>query len=316
MYYVGLDIGGTKCAVSLAKIDRKIEIKTKQQFPTEGKTPEEVMEEFFTIMNPWFTQYEIGGIGVSCGGPLDSVRGLILSPPSLPLWVEFPIVSILQERYHVPTRLQNDANACAVAEWKFGAGRGTQNMVFLTFGTGLGAGMILNGQLYAGSNDNAGEIGHVRLTASGPLGYHKHGSCEGYCSGSGIARLARQMLGQERYAQMGTKLLNFVGTEDRITAKDLAQLAKEGDPFCCKVFEKSGAMLGKTLSILVDVMNPELIVIGGVFMRASELLIPAMTKQMKKECLPDSLRAVRVVKAELGENVGDYAALAVAKGDF
>lgn len=316
MKYIGLDIGGTKCAATVATLDEKIEILDKIQFPTAGLSPMQVMERYFAFIDTCKQHFKIGGIGISCGGPLDSHRGMIMSPPSLPQWDEFPVVRLLFERYGIPTYLQNDANACAVAEWKYGAGRGAQNMVFLTFGTGLGAGLILNGRLYSGANDNAGEIGHVRLTASGPYGYHKNGSCEGYCSGGGITRLAQQMLTQRKYATPAEKLLHSVGGVDQITTKDIADLAKAGDPFCKAVFAKSGKMLGKTLSILTDVLNPELIVIGGVFMRSSELLLPAAQKEMKKECLSYSLNAVRVEKAGLGEFVGDYAALAVAKGDF
>lgn len=316
MKYIGLDIGGTKCAATVASLDDGIEILDKVKFPTAGLSPMQVMERFYGFIDDCCKRFPLGGIGISCGGPLDSNRGLILSPPSLPQWEEFPIVRLLFDRYAIPTYLQNDANACAVAEWKFGAGKGTQNMVFLTFGTGLGAGLVLNGRLYSGANDNAGEIGHVRLTASGPYGYYKNGSCEGYCSGGGITRLAQQMLRQKKYASMAKNLLHCVGGADKITTKDIADLAKAGDPFCKAVFTKSGKMLGKTLSILTDVLNPELIVIGGVFMRSSELLLPEAQKVMKKECLSYSLNAVRIEKAGLGESVGDYAALAVARGDF
>ena len=116
-----------------------------------------------------------------------------MKPPSLPLWNNIEVVKYFEERFKIKTYLQNDANACAVAEWKHGAGMGSQNMIFLTFGTGFGAGLILDGKLYSGTNDNAGEIGHVRLTQNGPLGYNKRGSCEGYCSGSGIKRLSELM---------------------------------------------------------------------------------------------------------------------------
>lgn len=137
---------------------------------------------------------EICGIGISCGGPLDAERGIIQTPPNLPLWKDVPICAILEQQFCIPTRLQNDANACALAEWRFGAGRGTKNMMFITFGTGFGAGLILNGQLYSGTNGNAGEIGHIRLAEYGPSGYGKIGSYEGFCSGSGIAQIGQTMV--------------------------------------------------------------------------------------------------------------------------
>ena len=211
--------------------------------------------------------------------------------------------------------MQNDANACAVAEWKFGAGKGLDNVIFLTFGTGLGAGIILNGKLYLGTNDNAGEIGHVRLTKNGPLGYFKEGSCEGYCSGSGIARLAKIISTEKRYVRSYKEFENIVG-EENLSAKTIAEYARKGNAFCRRVFKVSGKMLGKTLSILIDILNPQAIVLGGVYMRANDLLNPPMKKELAKETLPFSLDVVKILPAGLGENIGDYAALSIAKGDF
>lgn len=135
---------------------------------------------------------EIRSVGISCGGPLDPVRGIIQSPPNLPGWCDVPITEIVRAKTGVPVFLQNDANACALAEWRFGAGRGTQNMVFLTFGTGLGAGIIVNGGILNGASGMAGECGHVRLASDGPVGYGKAGSFEGFCSGGGLARQGRE----------------------------------------------------------------------------------------------------------------------------
>jgi glucokinase len=127
----------------------------------------------------------IRAIGISCGSPLDSQKGLILSPPNLPNWDCVDIIAPFK-KYQVPVGLQNDANACGLAEWKWGAGKGYQNVIFLTFGTGMGAGLILNGKLYTGTNDMAGEVGHIRLKEDGPIGYGKKGSFEGFCSGGGL----------------------------------------------------------------------------------------------------------------------------------
>ncbi|MBQ7292692.1 MAG: ROK family protein, partial [Clostridia bacterium] len=181
--YIGIDIGGTKCAVVLGDsngILKKVAFKTEECKQTITKILD-IAESFGTA----------DAVGISCGGPLDSGRGVIMSPPNLPDWDNIPIVKLVSDRLGIPAYLQNDANACALAEWRFGAGRGTQNMAFLTFGTGLGAGLILNGRLVDGANGMAGEIGHIRLTDDGPTGYGKAGSAEGYCSGGGIARLGR-----------------------------------------------------------------------------------------------------------------------------
>lgn len=189
-------------------------------------------------------------------------------------------------------------------------------MVFLTFGTGFGAGLILNGRLYSGTNDNAGEIGHIRLTARGPLGYNKIGSCEGYCSGSGMARLAEMFGKKEKYKDSFQEYLNSIENKEAMNAKTIAEQARNGNEFCLAVYNKSGEMLGRSLSILVDLLNPEKIIIGGVFMRSGDLLLPCCEKVMKREYLSYSYKAVKIVAAGLGESIGDYAALFVATGDF
>lgn len=315
MYCIGLDVGGTKCAATLGRVTDKIEIIDKEKFATAELSYLEVLGKFADFIERKRGEYELSGIGISCGGPLDGRRGVVLSPPGLPGWDNVEIVRYFEDRFGVKTRLVNDANACAVAEWRYGAGRGSSNMIFLTFGTGFGAGLILDGRLFIGANDNAGEIGHVRLTQSGPLSYYKKGSCEGYCSGSGIARLAVIIAEKPKYARSYREFIENVGDEG-MTAKTLAEGARNGNAFCRAVYRKSGEMLGRTLSILVDILNPERIVIGGVFMRSGDLLLPSALKVMKKECLPQSLAVVEVLPAGLGESVGDYAALAVAKGDF
>ena len=169
--YWGIDIGGTKCA--LVKGDKKGNILNRIEVPTKNYVD---WEALLIHLLPHPGKEKPVSIGVSCGGPLDSKKGLILSPPNLPGWDEVPIVQWLENRYEVPAALQNDADACAMAEWQYGAGKGCQNMVFLTFGTGFGAGLILDGHLYSGPFGMAGEIGHVRAAENGPVGYGKAGS--------------------------------------------------------------------------------------------------------------------------------------------
>lgn len=303
------------CAATLGKIvEERIEILDKEFFLTSNQEPYVVLRIFSEFIEKHIDK-GIKGIGISCGGPLDSKCGIIMKPPSLPLWDNIEVVKYFEDRFKIKTYLQNDANACAVAEWKHGAGMGSQNMIFLTFGTGFGAGLILDGKLYSGTNDNAGEIGHVRLTQNGPLGYNKRGSCEGYCSGSGIKRLSELMSKYPVYKESYVNFEKVVGKEN-ISAKTIAEYAKGGNKFCIAVFKKSGEKLGRILSILIDILNPEKIVIGGVYMRATDLLYPYAVKIMKKECLPFSLKKVEVIPAGLSENIGDIAALSIAKGDF
>ena len=309
-YYIGFDIGGTKCAVSLGKVvGGEIAVLHREETPTQNSACD-TLEILLPFVLEWKTKYGVSHAGVSCGGPLNSKTGVIICPPNLASgWYGFEIVRYIDEKTGLKAKLQNDANACAVAEWRFGAGQGTENMVFLTFGTGLGAGLILDGKLYAGANDNAGEVGHIRLAKNGPKGYGKHGSFEGFCSGGGISRLAQEM------AKRAKKVPEYMSQPDGVTTKELAKYAFAGDAFAKRVFAKSGEMLGKGLSVIIDVINPEKIVLGGVFMRSSALLIPAMNKQIQKEALQESAQICKIVPAKLSENVGDIAALAIAIGE-
>ena len=311
MYYIGLDIGGTKCAASLGKITGdRIEILARNEVKT-LPSAEETLRGLLPFVEEYKAQTGATEAGISCGGPLDCKKGIILTPPNLPDWHGFPIVDFVKREFGLTARLQNDANACAVAEWRFGAGRGTQNMVFFTFGTGLGAGLILDGKLYSGTNDNAGEAGHIRLAKRGPIGFGKYGSFEGFCSGGGIARLAEEMA---KRCKKIPACIEKMGGMSAITTKKLAEAAFAGDPFAKRVFAKSGQMLGRGLSILIDLLNPEKIVLGGVFMRSHALLVPAMKKEIAKEALDISAAVCEIVPAELSENIGDIAALAIAKG--
>ncbi len=313
---LGIDIGGTKCAVIYGRkkgSDLQIVDKTKFETTTVDVTIENMISETQRMMmKHQLTSSTVCAIGISCGGPLDSTSGTVMSPPNLPGWDNIPIVRIFEERFGIKTGLQNDANACALAEWKFGAGKGTRNMVFLTCGTGLGAGIILNGSLYSGTNDNAGEIGHIRLTKDGPVGYGKSGSFEGYASGGGIAQLARSFVKEE--LKNGRTVAWCSSHEDlkNITAKKVADAAQAGDKLALKIYEISASYLGKGLSILIDILNPELIVIGSIYARNKELMEPYVLEQVAIESLKEARDVCRIVPAALGEHIGDYAALSIA----
>lgn len=310
---LGFDIGGTKCAVITAEwTDGKITILKKERTPTDlSVAPEEMLNRLMALADGMLDE-KPEAIGISCGGPLDSARGIILGPPNLPGWDHVEIVELLQSHYGVPAHLQNDANACAVAEWKFGAGRGCDNLAFLTFGTGLGAGLILNGRLYSGTNDNAGECGHIRLDRFGPVGYGKAGSFEGFCSGGGLSQLG-YTLALEQLQQGKPPLYYQKGmTQKDVTAKAIADAARQGDETALRVYEICGEYLGKGLSILIDLLNPQRIVIGSVFARSGDLLRPAMERTIRQEALGQAAACCEIVPAVLGEEIGDYAAIATA----
>lgn len=281
--YLGLDLGGTKCALVTGTEDCRVlsrdEIRT-ADFPDWRDALDALLRR--APRGPF------RAVGVSCGGPLDPSRGLILSPPNLPGWDDVPIVQTLEKRLGAPAFLQNDANACALAEWRFGAGRSCRNMAFLTFGTGLGAGLILDGRLYAGTNDMAGEIGHIRAAEDGPSGYGKRGSFEGFCSGGGIAQLAG------------------------VSAREAVQRADAGDEAMRAALRQSAEKLGLCLALLIDLLNPERIVIGSIYARAERYFRLDALRIVEREALRRSSAVCQILPAQLGDAIGDYAALSVA----
>lgn len=313
-YYVGIDIGGTKCAVVRGSRDGQIQAKVRFETKDRDSTVARILEEAEALCIDGKRKGQpVTAVGVSCGSPMDAKKGIIKEPPNLPGWVDVPITRLLTERLGLPAALCNDANACALAEWRYGAGRGTQSMIFLTFGTGMGAGLILNGQLYEGCTDAAGEVGHIRLAQEGPVGYGKPGSFEGFCSGGGLAQMGRRYA---REAISRGEAPTFCPTIDAlptVTAHSLAVAAQAGDPVAQAVYEACGARLGQALALLVDILNPECIVLGSIYARSGGLLIPAMRRELEKECLPASLAACRILPAALTESVGDLAALVVAE---
>lgn len=326
---IGVDIGGTKCAVVLGRYSGKFENTCSKEiaiidriaFPTETQrgvkyTLDGIMESIRTILNKNDEKIEnMKGIGISCGGPLDSKKGIIMSPPNLIGWNDVHVVELFEKEYGIRTRLQNDANACALAEWMFGAAKGCNNVIFLTFGTGFGAGLILDGKLYSGTNDMAGEIGHVRMEEYGPVGYGKAGSVEGFCSGGGIAQLARIKVTEKLQAGEKVSFCSSMEMLEELNAKLVGDAAEAGDKLAREIYRISGHYLGRALSILIDVLNPEVIVIGSIYARSEGLLRDAVQEAIDRECIGHSRKVCKIVPAGLGEKLGDYASLAIAAYD-
>ena len=315
---LGFDIGGTKCAVILGQKEKDtIKIIDKIVVATD-KPAYDMIEAMFSaaenlLQKNRFKNTDIEGIGISCGGPLSSKRGIILSPPNLPGWDNIPIVEMCKIRFDKQTLLQNDANAGAMAEWKYGAGKGYQSLIFLTFGTGMGAGLILDGKLYSGISDLAGEVGHMRLADMGPAGFGKAGSFEGFCSGGGIAQLAQLKARQK--IQLGEKVSFCISLEDlpNLNAKIVAEAAFQGDPVAIDVYKTCAQYLGKGLSLLIDILNPELIILGSIYGRAKDLIEPYMHEVINQEAILTSKSACKIVSPGLSENIGDMAALCLAE---
>lgn len=296
---LGIDLGGTKCAVVAA--DEQYRILHKTVYPTgRAGMPEMILDKVLRCCREYLYQERETGrllsVGVSCGGPLNERTGHILSPPNLPLWKDVGVTELLTETFGVQAFLKNDANACALAEWKMGAGRGTKNMIFLTFGTGMGAGLILNGRLYSGTTGTAGEVGHIRLSESGPEGYGKRGSFEGYCSGGGLSRLAKELTGEH------------------LSAKEICRMADAGDERAIGILQASAKRLGQGLAMLADMLNPEMIVIGSIYQRAGKHFEEEMQRVFREEALAENVSACRIVPAGLGESIGDIACLMAGEG--
>lgn len=302
---LGLDIGGTKTAVVLGT--REGAIRLRKEFAT---APQRGFQKTFSELTAVARKVLDGApepveaISVSIGGPLDVEHGIIDSPPNLPGWNAIPLKKMLTEAFSLPVYVEHDGNAGALAEWYFGAGKGFSHVVFITMGTGFGAGLILNGRLYRGANDLAGEIGHIRIAENGPLCYGKAGSLEGFGSGTGIMKLSHHL---------------FPGTWGAsATVADVYRAWQAGSPEAGQVFERAGFQLGRGLAILIDMLNPQRIILGGLGMRVNDALVPAARAVIQDEALPGAVQVCEIVPAALGESIGDVASLCAAldQGSF
>ncbi len=302
MDIIGLDLGGTKCTV--IKGTDKGNPQQVARFPTQG--PEETLARIFTAVE----QMGPGDkpvFGISAGDPMDAVKGLLLGPPNMPGWDHVEIVREMTDRFGGEAYLMNDANAGALAEWQFGAAKGCKNVVFCTHGTGMGAGLILDGRLYEGTNGSAGEIGHTRLSEDGPVGYGKCGSFEGWCSGGGIARYA-----QQKAKELNGNVAFNPGKIEDIATKDVAVSAENGDKLAQEILAISGKYLGQGLGMIIDILNPEVIVLGSLYLRCGKFFEKTMRETLEKEALPQSLKNCRIVPMALAEKISLYAPICTA----
>jgi len=247
-------------------------------------------------------------IGVACGGPLDSQTGTIYSPPNLPGWDGVPVKTLLAERFGLPTFVENDANAGALAEHRFGAARGARNVVYLTLGTGIGGGIIVEGRLYRGTTDDAGEIGHTTILPDGPECLcGKRGCLEALVAGPAIGKRAQRLA-----CEHPDSLMRRLAGEDAITAVHALDAARQGDRAAREVWRETGHYLGLGIANLIQVLNPQVVVIGTIAVHAREILLRPTRDSARRHTWPRAWRAVRIVPARLGERVGDLAALCSA----
>lgn len=248
-------------------------------------------------------------LGVGCGGPLDPWAGVVHNALNNPGWIDVPLVARIGGALGRPTYLDNDANAAALGEHRFGAGRGVANMVYLTVSTGVGGGVIVDGRLVHGENGNAGELGHVSVDVRGrPCHCGSVGCLETYCSGSNIAARAREAL--ERGEGEGSVLARI--ERDQLTSRHVADAARDGDPLARRVWDETTELLGAGIVSIIHAFNPRLVVLGGGVTQAGDLLFDPLRRIVAERAMPWLAEAATIVPAELGPRTGVLGAVAVA----
>jgi glucokinase len=303
---LGLDVGGTKTVV--VEGTSRAEILQRREIPTEATRH---FDETFPLLLELMADVrsrasrngrQVAAVSVSVGGPLKIAEGRLLDPPHLPGWHGVPLKRRLAESSPgLPVFVEHDGNAGALAEFSFGVGPerpGLRHLVFLTFGTGLGAGLIVNGQIVHGATDTAGEVGHWRLAERGPVGFGKAGSWEGFASGAGLVLLAHEMFPRRWPPQ--TPIREVVA----------AMLADDADALA--VAAEAGEWMGRGMALLVDALNPQVIVLGSLAVALGERVLAPARRVLAAEALPQAVAACEVLPARLGARIGDVAALMAA----
>ncbi len=253
---------------------------------------------------------QLHAIGIGAPGPVDPSEGVVVSPPNLPGWGRLPLRDLIQSAFGVQTFIENDANAAALAENRFGAGRGSDHMAYVTVSTGIGGGFILDGRLYTGLNGAAAEIGHMTVLPHGPhCGCGNRGCLEAVASGTAIAREGRELM-----ATSTPTLISDLagGNPELVTAKLVAEAAARGDVAAQEIIGEAVAYLGIGMANLVNLLNPEVLVIGGSLTKLGDLLFEAVRRAIARRAFPAAARRVRVVPAGLGDAVVVLGAVAVA----
>ena len=302
---LAVDLGGTK--IRSAIVLSNGEILSSKKYPTQAaKGPEEVIRRLIfaikdTLIRGGLKIHELNGIVIASAGILDVKNGIITASPSLPGWRDIPLRSILIEKLKTDVHLINDASAAALGEHRFGAGQGLNNLVYLTVSTGIGGGIIIDKELYSGTDGCAGEIGHMIIEADGPkCNCGSFGCLEVLASGTAIAREAQQRVA------IGEKssLVEFAKNADGITAETVAHAAKHGDAMACEVMSKTAYYLGIGIANVINIFNPEMVIIGGGVSKIGEMLLKPTRKVVKQRAFKLPASTVRIMRSRLGDNAG------------
>ncbi len=312
-HVVGIDIGGTKLATVVADKDGNILQKVRK--PTESERgPRHAVQLLLQMVNEvidlgGLRREDISGIGVSCGGPLDTKTGIIYSPPNLPGWDALPLKEMIESEYHIPTIIENDANASALAEARFGGGRGYDYVLYMTMSTGIGGGIVANGKIYHGANDSAGEVGHQILLPDGPLcGCGQYGCLEALCSGPAIARRAQGAITDQPHTRI---LVLADGQIDRVRSEHVLQAARDGDALAIALVEETAYYMGWGIANLVNILNPQIVLLGTIAVAAGDLLLDPIRRTVTEMAMQRPLESVKIMPAELGNSIGDLAAISL-----
>lgn len=307
---VGVDLGGTKIATALLTTDGDVLARVRLDTSSE-EGPEAVIRRMCQSVKDVKKEHDILGIGVATPGPLDSEKGVVLHSPNLAGWKNVPLRDELHERLQAEVKVENDANAAAWGEYVFGAGRGTRHMVYITISTGIGSGLVLDGELFTGSCSFAGELGHMLIDPNGPrCGCGNIGCWEACASGTAIGRYAR-----EAAAAGPTKIAQLAAEEGApISAKHVFAAVRQGDQAAKEIFDKTIHYLGIGLANTIHAYNPERIVIGGGVSNAGNLLFDAIREKTETLVMPAYRGTYRIVPAELSNDVGSIGAAALFLG--
>jgi glucokinase len=314
-YLGAIDLGGSKILSVIARADgSRLGEDLRATDAQEG--PEAVLGRIVAsveaaLENAGLARDDLAALGVGSPGPCDAEAGIISDSPNLPGWRDVPICRHLEEKLGVPTVLENDATAAALGEHVFGAGRGCRHMVYITVSTGIGGGLIIDGKLYRGASGMAGEIGHIIIDPEGPrCGCGNRGCLEAFASGVALAAQ-----GEALVARGASPLLaKMVQEEGIITGGTVCRAAEQGDPEARRLIERAGYYLGIGLAAYVNILNPEVIVIGGGLAKVGELLLGPARAEMKRRAFAESLAPLRLEPAELGDYVGVMGLVALLQG--
>jgi len=309
---LGIDIGGSKVALAVGDAHGRVLARRRRATEPSGDAVRDLeriaADARQLLAEAGVAPGALAAIGVSAPGPVDPAQGAVVRPPNLPGWDVVPVRDHLRAALAAPVRVENDANAAALAEWRWGAGRGCDDFVYLTMSTGVGGGLVLGGRLHAGWRGNAGEVGHLPVEWDGePCACGLRGCLEAYVGGAAWAQRLR------RLAPEGSRVAALAGGRERVTPKDLVAAAREGDAFALAEMARWNEYLARGIVALVFVLAPRAIVLGTIAAAAGEALCFAPLRERVKACVWPLLgRDLAILPAGLGDALPDLAGLAVA----